>query len=104
MSKPKNKIEIRRQFYHNTELVEWCKDLVQDERFQEYLEVVHTYSDPYTPENSLNPIPHIQSQIDGGIKAVSKIFHCIQKIPFFEFNEKEDSPFEYVGYRRQKRR
>lgn len=95
------RLDARRKFFDNKEAVAFVQSVLRDPKFELYIDMIHSYAAPFSPEMKLEDLPHKQNQIDGGIKAWSKFTHLLWSKAFDDRpQQEEDDGEKHVAFRK----
>jgi len=93
------KQEIRNNFWSNESKVNEIRKIVRNPVFAEYLEVVSTYMDPFTPSTKVSQFQHEELIASGGIRALSVFKTRVLGMALEDRREDEkDGIEEFVKY------
>lgn len=98
MNNPYNKEEVRKKFLANPLSKQKAVEALESEWFNDWLACTLSMCSPYTPNCVDSDIPHIQSERNGGMKAINKLVSILTKIPFREYEDNSNNKDEYIGH------
>lgn len=95
------RMDARKRFFSDQSAVAFMQSVIKNPHFETYMEMIHSYAAPFSPEMKLEDIPHKQSQIDGGIKAWSKLNHLLWTKAFDDRPQhEEDDGEKQISFRK----
>jgi hypothetical protein len=85
------------QLTGNAVLMKRWRELVRSGDLDKILELCNCYRRPYNKDAKPDPIPHIQAEYNGGMKAWDKLEYLLGSLPYAKEKGYEPTS-DYVGY------
>lgn len=92
-----NRREVIEDITSDAKFMQTWRVLIKDGTVDKMLELCNCFRAPYNKDAKPDPLPHVQAENNGGMKAWDKLAYLLTSCPYHDNNLKKKGE-EYIGY------